>query len=69
MIVIAGLIACPLAFLVMHSWLNGYAYRISINLYPFAITLILLTLLTILLITLQTIKTALRSPVKSLRTA
>ena len=66
-VVIAGLISCPLAYLLMHNWLNGYAYRISINFYPFAVTLLLLTVITVLLITLQTIKTALRSPVKSLR--
>jgi len=67
-VVIAGLISCPLAYLIMHNWLDGYAYRIGINLYPFAATLISLTTLTILLISVQTIKTALRSPVKSLRT-
>jgi len=67
-VVIAGLISCPLAYLIMHAWLDGYAYRININVKPFAIPLMLLTIMTVLLITVQTIKTALRSPVKSLRT-
>ena len=65
---IAGIISCPLAYLIMHSWLNGYAYRISITGYPFMLSLLLLTLLTIVLITLQTIKAAISNPVKSLRT-
>lgn len=66
-VAIAGLISCPVAYLIMHNWLNGYAYRISINLFPFVLTLMLLTTMTVLLIILQTIKTAFRNPVKSLR--
>jgi ABC-type antimicrobial peptide transport system permease subunit len=65
---IAVLIACPLAWLMMHSWLNAYAYRINITGYPFAVSVVLLTLVTIILIALQTIKTAWSNPVKSLRT-
>lgn len=65
---IAGIISCPLAYLIMHNWLNGYAYRISITGYPFILSIVLLTLSTIILITLQTIKAAISNPVKSLRT-
>jgi putative ABC transport system permease protein len=67
-VLIAGLIACPLAWLMMHSWLNGYAYRISITTWPFMVSIVLLTLITALLISLQTIKAALSNPIKSLRT-
>ena len=66
-VIIAGLIACPLAYLVMHNWLSGYAYRITITSYPFILSVALLTLVTILLIVLQTLKAALSNPVKSLR--
>jgi ABC-type antimicrobial peptide transport system permease subunit len=65
---IAGIISCPLAYLIMHNWLNGYAYRISITGYPFILSILLLTILTVILITLQTIKAAISNPVKSLRT-
>jgi len=67
-VLIAGMVSCPLAYLIMHSWLNGYAYRISITGYPFIISILLLTILTVVLITLQTIKAAISNPVKSLRT-
>ena len=30
-ILIGGLIACPLAYIIMHNWLQDYAYRIDIN--------------------------------------
>ncbi|WP_428330004.1 ABC transporter permease [Mucilaginibacter sp.] len=65
---IAGLVACPVAYLIMHNWLKGYAYRISITSLPFIASVLLLTVLTISLIALQTIKAALSKPVKSLRT-
>jgi putative ABC transport system permease protein len=67
-VIIAGVIACPLAWLMMHHWLNGYAYKIAITAYPFTASILLLTLITALLITMQTIKAALSNPVKSLRT-
>jgi putative ABC transport system permease protein len=65
---IAGIVSCPLAYLIMHNWLDGYAYRISITGYPFMLSILLLTILTVVLITLQTIKAAINNPVKSLRT-
>jgi len=67
-IMIAGIIACPVAYFIMNGWLNDYAYRISITSQPFIFSLGLLILITALLIGLQTIKTANNSPVKSLRT-
>jgi ABC-type antimicrobial peptide transport system permease subunit len=66
-VLIAGLIACPVAYLIMHNWLNDYAYKIVINLNPFMMAIGMLTLVTAVLIALQTIKAALDSPVKSLR--
>ncbi|MBO9635266.1 MAG: ABC transporter permease, partial [Chitinophagaceae bacterium] len=64
---VAGIIACPIAYLMMHHWLDGYAYRIDITVIPFLVTIGGLLLVTILLIVAQTIKTALANPVKSLR--
>ncbi|HEY2582806.1 MAG TPA: ABC transporter permease [Mucilaginibacter sp.] len=67
-VAIAGVIACPLAYLMMQKWLDGYAYRVTITGYPFILSIMLLTFITALLITIQTIKAALNNPVKSLRT-
>jgi putative ABC transport system permease protein len=66
-IIIGGAIACPLAYVIMHSWLQGYAYRINITAAPFIISIVCLGLITALLICLQTIKAAIANPVKSLR--
>ncbi|RYE23719.1 MAG: ABC transporter permease [Sphingobacteriaceae bacterium] len=66
-ILIGGCVACPLAYLIMHTWLNGYAYRISITVLPFIISIGTLMLITTLIICFQAVKAALANPVKSLR--
>lgn len=66
-IVIACLVACPLAYWLMSSWLTGYAYRVAISINPFIIAIAGLTLVTAVLISIQTVKAALDSPVKNLR--
>ena len=68
MIIIAAIIACPLAYLLMKEWLNGYAYRIDIGASAFILSIAALVLITVLLIVLQTMKAAIANPVKSLRT-
>ena len=67
-ILIAGVIACPVAWLIMNGWLNDYAYRISITVLPFLISIVALSFMTALLIAIQTIKAASDNPVKNLRT-
>lgn len=67
-IVIAGAVACPVAWFVMKDWLNNYAERIPLTPIPFIIAVAGLALLTTILIALQTIKAGTDNPVKSLRT-
>lgn len=67
-ILIACLIACPIAWFIMQGWLSDYAYRITLTAQPFVIAIAGLALITILLIILQTIKAGLANPVQSLRT-
>ncbi|HEV8084395.1 MAG TPA: ABC transporter permease [Chitinophagaceae bacterium] len=67
-ILIAGVVACPLAYLVMDKWLQAYAYRINITAQPFLLSVFVLGCITAVLICIQTIKVALANPVESLRT-
>ncbi|MGY3212644.1 ABC transporter permease [Mucilaginibacter sp. HD30] len=66
-VLIAGAVACPLAYLTMYNWLGDFAYRINISAIPFLLSIILLTIVTAVLITLQTIKVAFANPIDSLR--
>ncbi len=67
-IIVANLIAWPVAYFVLHNWLNNYAYRIDLTIFPFLIVGLILLALVAILISIKTIKTALTNPVKSLRT-
>jgi len=67
-ILIAGTIACPIAYFLMQNWLSEYAYRVTITAQPFIISVLSLGFITALLIALQTIKAANANPVQSLRT-
>ncbi len=68
LILVAGIVSCPVSYIIMHHWLNSYAYRIDINAQPFIISMALLSGVTALLIWIQTIQAASANPVKSLRT-
>lgn len=67
-IVIAFLIAFPLAWYAMNNWLQAYAYRIDIALWMFALAGLLTVCIALITVSYQSIKAAMANPVKSLRT-
>jgi ABC-type antimicrobial peptide transport system permease subunit len=52
----------------MKNWLDGFAYRISLNWMVFAVAGILALLIALLTVSFQAIKAAIANPVDSLRT-
>jgi ABC-type antimicrobial peptide transport system permease subunit len=64
---IGFLVAAPLAYLLMESWLEDYVYRISITWTVFAITGLTALIITLLTVSYQAIKATLANPVKTLR--
>ncbi len=67
LILIAFLIASPIAWYFMHQWLQQYTYRISIGPGFFAVTIICSLFISWLTSGYTAIKAALANPVKSLR--
>jgi len=67
LVLIAVLIASPIAWYLMSQWLGGFAYRVDIGPVVFIIAIASVTLITILTVSFQAIKAALANPVKSLR--
>jgi putative ABC transport system permease protein len=65
---IALLVATPIAWYVMHRWLQGYAYRTLIHWWVFAGTGILVMIISLLTTGYHAIRAALCNPAKSLRT-
>lgn len=67
LVLIAFIIASPLAWYVMHNWLQDFAYRINIEWWVFAIAGLLAVFIALATISFQAIKAASANPVKSLR--
>lgn len=68
-LVLASLIiAIPFSWWAMHRWLQGFAYRIDINWWVFAIAGLTAILIALLTISFESIKAAAANPAKSLRT-
>jgi len=68
LLVIAWVIAFPLAWWVMTKWLENFAYRITIHAGVFIAAGIVALLIALLSVSFQAIKAAIANPVKSLRT-
>ena len=64
---VAGLVAMPVAYLLMHRWLEGYVTRVSITPLPFVVAILSLGAVTGILIVIQTVRAALANPVTGLR--
>ena len=68
MILIAGMIASPIAWLLMNRWLENYEYHTSLSWWIFALAISGVILITLLTMGYKTLKAARVNPVKSLRT-
>jgi len=68
LVLIAVIIASPLAWYAMNKWLQDFAYRINIGWAVFLIAGISAVIIAFITISLQAIKAAVSNPVKSLRT-
>jgi ABC-type antimicrobial peptide transport system permease subunit len=68
LIAIAFAIAAPIAWWVMHQWLQDYVYRINISWWLFAAGGAASILIALATVSFQAIKAAIANPVKSLRT-
>jgi len=67
LVLLAVVIAFPLAWLIMNQWLQGFAYRVNIGTSVFLIAGGSIIFITLLTVSFQAIKAALANPVKSLR--
>ena len=66
-VTIANIIAWPIAYYLMHSWLQNFAYRTNIGWIVFAVSGITTIIISILTIGFQAVKAAVANPVESLR--
>jgi putative ABC transport system permease protein len=67
LVIIAIVIASPIAWFAMHKWLQDFAYRIPISWWVFAVAAVAAALIAVLTVSFQAIKAAVSNPVISLR--
>lgn len=67
LVIVSFVIATPLAWFIMHNWLQDYAFRIGISWWVFGIAGALAFAIALSTLSFQAIKAALANPVRSLR--
>jgi len=68
LVLIANLIAWPIAWILINKWLSDFAYRINISWWVFAMAGVAALLIALITVSFQAIKAAVTNPVQSLRT-
>ncbi|OCX52186.1 ABC transporter permease [Mucilaginibacter sp. PPCGB 2223] len=67
LVLIASLLAFPVAWYAMNKWLQDFAYRTGISWWIFILASVLTMAVTLVTISFQSVKAAIANPVKSLR--
>ncbi|MET3499319.1 putative ABC transport system permease protein [Mucilaginibacter rubeus] len=67
LVLIATLIASPLAWYGMRKWLQSFAYRVDINWWIFAIAGVLAVIIAFVTVSIQSVRAANANPAKSLK--
>jgi putative ABC transport system permease protein len=67
LVLVAGLIALPVAFILVNSWLKDYAFHINIGVWFFLLPVVMIVMIALLTVLYQSLKAAFANPVKNLR--
>jgi putative ABC transport system permease protein len=68
LVLIAFIVAAPVAWFGVSKWLQNFAYRTQISWWTFLLAGVVMVLIALLTLSLQTIRAAIANPVKSLKT-
>lgn len=67
LVLIAGVVALPVAYLLVNNWLKDYAFHISIGIWFFFLPVFMIVIIALLTVLYQSLKAAFANPVKNLR--
>ncbi|HMO61782.1 MAG TPA: ABC transporter permease [Ferruginibacter sp.] len=68
LVMLSFALACPIAWWLMHKWLENYPYRVNIQWQVFVFAALLSFVISVITVSYQSVKAAMANPVKSLRT-
>jgi putative ABC transport system permease protein len=66
-LLLANIIAWPMAYFAMHKWLEGFAYRVGVSVFTFVLAGSLTLFIALLTVSYQAIKASVANPVEALR--
>ena len=66
-VLISNLFAWPIAFYTMHKWLENFAYRIDLTIWPFLLSGLLALIIALLTVSWQAVRAATANPIESLK--
>lgn len=67
MVLIAVIIGSPVAWMLMHNWLQSFAYHVGVQWWVFIVAAIVVIFISFFTICLQSVKAAMDNPIKNLR--
>ncbi len=67
LILLANLIAWPIAYYLMRDWLSGFAYQTGLNVLPFIVSAIMALIIAFGTVSMQAIRAARSNPIDALR--
>ena len=67
LILLANLIAWPIAYYLMRDWLSGFAYQTDLNVLPFVVSAIMALIIAFGTVSMQTIRAAHTNPINALQ--
>ncbi|MEJ0057722.1 MAG: FtsX-like permease family protein [Bacteroidota bacterium] len=66
-VIVASVVAMPIAYLAVDEWLSTYSVRIDLDVLTFIAPVIIILLMALITVSFQTIKTAIANPVEALK--
>ncbi len=66
-VLVSNVVALPVAYYAMHKWLQNFAYRAEMGVWPFVFSAVLAFLIAILTVGYQALKAAMTNPAKTLK--
>ncbi len=67
LVLLANIISWPTAYFVMKNWLQDFAYRTSLGVFTFVLTMVLALVIALLTVSFQAVKAAIANPVDALK--
>ncbi|HYK44554.1 MAG TPA: hypothetical protein VEV83_05275, partial [Parafilimonas sp.] len=67
-VLLAAIIAIPVAYYAMHNWLENFAYRTPLQWWIFVVAALITVAIALITVSIKAVRAAIANPVDSLRT-